>query len=260
MMKKIAHLVSAGLIAQAMLATSAMAAPVTIGTVPTDADLQAVCQSFLKPNGNSGFVTVPVNVRTVLVSHTETRTEIGREGVGTPVLGGLTFENEHVNGKSPNIFADSYYTTNTYPQTQVTYQVDVVDVFKKTYDCKVYKVLKNGSQVVPPDQQRYGLETGTWNVEDHYTETALLEDDFVEDVRVLAQEGGVVCTSPGRNGGTWTQQNGYTGDCSLEAYVAAGGDPDNVSLPDSGGGSGGAGGGSGGGSGGGGGGGRPPRT
>lgn len=218
-----------------LAAAAAIVPMLGIGSAPAFAVVAAegqspaqVCAGQLQPNANSGFVTAPINLVTVTVSDTTTKVAVGDPSpLGEPTYGDIEFANLHVNGKSPNIHADAAYTTATYSSYSQEYDYTRVVVTKQTFDCKVWKTLKNGSQVVPPDQQTYGHETAPKTVTTQWTATETVNEPLVLEVNEPLGEM-VVCNSPGPNGGTWTQQNGFTGECSDQAYEDAGGDLANL--------------------------------
>jgi hypothetical protein len=96
---------------------------------------------------------------------------------------------EHRHGGSPNIFG-TFHVVSVASQT--TYG----------FDCQTYN---SASGTYPPGLQREGqvttITTGT---------TATYDAD------------GVICNSPGRNPGTWRNQNGYPGNCQTLATTTPG--------------------------------------
>ena len=230
-----------GLASPAVAAEQTNYTSVTTGSQPSTADLNAVCQSLLRPNARSGFMTKAVDVTTTNTNHQESSDVGDLELLGTPEPGepeaGAPFVN---GGNNYNVFVQYMYTSQTYPDSQQTTHYTVVDDYTASFGCKVWKVVRSG-EVVPPDQQASGLTSGSWTVTQEWDETEHLGPQTVPlDEPVPAGDADLVCHY---QNDAWTAKNGYAGDCSYDAYVGAGGtNPDPALDTGPGGGNGGGGG------------------
>lgn len=225
LMRKIALAATTALVAQGLLISSAPLAAADISVPAAQlSDAQSTCNSLLKPNSNSGFVTAPINGRAVLVNHSQTEELIsGPTLIGDPVYSNISFEDFSVNGHAGNIWATPTAHTRTWSDSVSVFRIHIEDTYNYTFDCKVWKTITNKSgtkEVVPPDQQSYGHTTSTWIVTTEYDEER--HTGPVSETGSWPQgDSTLVCNRPQ---GIWTQQNRFTGECSDDAYVAAGGD------------------------------------
>jgi hypothetical protein len=131
------------------------------------------------------------------------------EGATTP--GGIISSefisgSEHRHGGSPNIFGGFNLVLDG-GSTEFS------------FDCVTENINANGGSggVFPNGLQFPGQTTSIEN----------------EDT-ILATGHGVICISPGKNPGTWRQQNDYTGTCSTAIFYSLAGIPDPIpsnSLP-----------------------------
>lgn len=239
-MKKSFFLGSVGLAAAALVAFPSTVMAQVVGDDPA---LDAQCVTLLKPNANSGFTTLAINVDSQVISIvTQDTGIISTVGIGTPVLSYTGFQNARVNGKSVNIHADATFTS-VYPGgALVTYATKITTTTEHSGECHVHKqvngtgtgddVLHPGYQVAPPGLQNDARVSYTTMEMTTGTRTATIPGPWTDP-----NGGGtsqvVICISPGRNPGAWRNQNGYTGSlgtCSRAWYDSLGSTP-SVSVP-----------------------------
>jgi len=253
-MKKFVHAASIAALSAASLAP-AMAQDealqdLTAAAAPAPADefvdpypeLSAMCAEIQKPNTNSGFSSVAINVLEGQTSTSEVDDPNGiatTVGNGTPTIA-KTFENAHVNGKSVNIHADiteiaTFATSTTTIPTLVTTTVST------SFDCHVHKMVNGmgtGDDAFHPgfNEAPQGLQRGL-SVE---TSSSTLPGSRQEPgpspfvVMLMDGEEGVICISPTKNPGTWRNANGYKGNlgtCSRAWHDSLGLSQPTASIP-----------------------------
>jgi hypothetical protein len=227
-MKKIAF-ASSTLALIAASFTPAMAAPVTLGSLPMAQQTSITNTCIAKQNGQ--FVGTPKDLdATVLEDFEISRVTItnipgGQELSRTPFV--FTTGSEHKNGQSPNIFGD-FTSDVTFSGGLNVQEVVTADRTTVTFGCAMSKdnglTFPNGQQI-PND--------GSLFVSFDANQETNTETVSAPDFTVTITEDRVICNSPTKNPGVWRAQNGYTGACSTTLYNAVnpGGTHSN-SVPD----------------------------
>lgn len=231
-MRKIAVGTSLALIAQALI----LSAPAYADTVTPDTASQTAMQSACdtaKPRNTPGvtYSATPYVTNTVT-----TVVELSRVTI-EDIPGGIllsqspytfTRGSEHRNGYSTNIHGD-YTSTAVYSGGRLVQQITEVSNTVFTYGCHVY--LTNGGQtnLAPPGRQVAPVLTRN----QQSAQTTRTETVSKPDVTVVLHAEKVICISPKKNPGIWTNQNGYTGACGSALYnaVALGGPVPSNSVP-----------------------------
>mgnify|MGYP007071004130 CR=1 FL=1 len=231
-MRKIALAACTTFIAQAaLLTTPAMAATTVDGIIPTAADLTASCQTYLHADVNGGFMAVAINANRVDTLVSSTESEHVTTYSGEPTKGGIEMLSLSKNsGADMQIFGDKFYTTQTFPSGLETWTTTTVTESHFVYDCKIYKMTKNGKEVIPSDKQRPGQISSSWTTtvtEDHEraiasVTVALSPPEFVDRAPVCRLD--KIKVGTGRDATfklEWNAKNGYDGslgECSGDLY------------------------------------------
>lgn len=216
--------------------TTLAVAPAYAQTVSPDATSQAAMQTACdaaKPNDTRGVIyTATPNIATTV----STLVEISRVTV-EDIPGGLllsqtpfvfTNGSEHRNGYSTNVHGD-YTSQATYSGGRLVQEVTEVTNTRFTFGCDVFKTTNGITNLAPPGQQVPAILTR------NQTSAATTRTETVSapDVTITLNSEKVICISPKKNPGIWTNQNGYTGVCNKELYlrVALGGPVPSNSVP-----------------------------
>ncbi len=228
-MTKTKLVLSTAIIAQALAfaATPAMAAPAST----TAATMQAACDAGLPGNTtNTIWSAVPYIANT-----STTTTETSRVTIEN-IPGGLllgqtpytfTAGSEHRNGYSTNVHGN-FTSIATYSGGKLVQQVTDSTVTTYTFGCTVTRN-RGGVRNQPAGQQ----VAPTLTASDPAVTSTRLEEVSAPDYTVTLNAEKVICISPKKNPGTWTNQNGYTGTCNSALYlaVAQGGPVPSNSVP-----------------------------
>ena len=231
-MRKIATMACTAIIAQALFLTT----PAFADTVTPDTASQTALQGasdIAKPRNTPGvtYTAEPYVTNTVT-----TFVELSRVTI-EDIPGGIllsqspytfTSGSEHRNGYSTNIHGD-YSSTAVYSGGRLVQEITELSNTVFTYGCNVY--LTNGGQtnLAPPGRQVAPVLTRN----QQSAPTTRTETVSKPDVTVVLHAEKVICISPKKNPGTWTNQNGYTGVCGSALYnaVALGGPVPSNSVP-----------------------------
>lgn len=140
----------------------------------------------------------------------------------------FTAGSEHRNGYSTNIHGD-FTSKATYSGGRLVQQITEVVNTTFTYGCSVKKTTNGVTDLAPPGQQ----VPATLTRQQQSAPTTRTETVSKPDVVVILHAEKVICISPKKNPGIWTNQNGYTGACGSALYnaVALGGPVPSNSVP-----------------------------
>ncbi len=226
-------------IATALVATSLSpltVAPAFAATVTPTADTQAAMQSSCdasKPADTNGVTYVATPDITNTVTETIETNRVTIEDIPSGILLGqtpfaFTTGSEHRNGYSANIHGD-FTSEATYSGGKLVQEVTEVTNTTFTFGCKVVKTTRGQTNLAPPGQQVPATLTKT-QIDATITRR---EEVSAPNVTVTLHAEKVICISPKKNPGTWTNQNGYSGTCSTALYnaVALGGPVPSNSVP-----------------------------
>lgn len=140
----------------------------------------------------------------------------------------FTTGSEHRNGYSANIHGD-FTSLATFSGGRLVQEVTEVTNTTFTFGCMVLKTTNGITNLAPPGQQVPAILTR------NQTSAATVRTETVSnpDVVVTLNAEKVICISPKKNPGVWTNQNGYTGTCNTALYlaVALGGPVPSNSVP-----------------------------
>lgn len=188
---------------------------------------QQVCDDQLKPDYNSDFQTMPINVVygdwTNIGDPVPTTPDGDPSGYGTPTASGITYNGTYYrNGGSPNVWGGGSATL-TYPQTQQMYNSTQDQTRTDTFDCYVWKIVGHDTLVDPAGLQSTGnttVETQTVPGPDVNVITNVPFVVYGETVISL------ICISPNSGTkskpGTWDAMHGFTGSCTTASTLAGG--------------------------------------
>ena len=225
-------------IATALVATSLTpltVAPAFAATVVPTADTQAAMQAscdLAKPANTNGVTYVA----TPDITSTVTTVNISRVTIEN-IPGGIllsqtpytfTTGSEHRNGYSTNIHGN-FTSEATYTGGKLVQEVTEVTNTTFTFGCKVEKTTRGQTNLAPPGQQVPADLT-----KNQIDATVIRREEVsAPDKVVTLHAEKVICISPKKNPGIWTNQNGYAGTCSAALYnsVALGGPVPSNSVP-----------------------------
>jgi hypothetical protein len=194
------------------LALTALAAPAYANTtvLSPQARMEAQCLTTKPSDTNNVRYTVvvtggsPINsgLRELTRVTDPTRTVAGGTLISqTPfVATGVTGRN----GGSPNIHG-IFESIGTYSGGTLTQVVTEGSIDTYNYGCSITRTNRNNVSDQPPGLQTSGLSFTVTNVTRTFDDVVTADPTFAP----IEQER-VVCNSPGRKGGVWTGQNGYT--------------------------------------------------
>jgi hypothetical protein len=204
--------------------------------VDPNPELSSHC--VLKPNPESGFEAVAINVSTsgggapVTVDVPGGTVTVTPDGVGTPTT--TITGPAHRHGQSPNIFG--FITTVIHYNSSTRHIPTMTTTPGQTtsFDCHVHKYTGGTVQDDDPLHPGYkiapaGLQSDAQQI---HADPVITYGERTEqggpiDVTTQNLEDGVICISPGTSkgslGGTWRNQNGYNGSlgtCSTTFFYS----------------------------------------
>lgn len=233
-MKKLTFSTIAGALAASSL-TSLAVPPALAQTVTPNATtqtaMQAACDAAKPANTPGTTYTATPDVTNTVTQTVETGRVTIQNILGGTLLNQTPFTfttgSEHRNGYSTNIHGD-FTSEATYSGGKLVQEVTEVTNTTFTFGCHVVKTT-NGNTTTPPGQQ----VPATLIKQQAGEPTTRTEEVSAPDTVVTLNAEKVICISPKKNPGTWTNQNGYAGTCSSSLYnsVAEGGPVPSNSVP-----------------------------
>jgi len=201
---------TAMLTATALVATIAFASPAAANSLSPQTRMQNTCTAA-KPADTDQHTYAAFVVGGIPV--TQADLEISRVTVTNIPGGTLLSQTPFVHtgatglhGGSPNIHG-TFESTATYSGGLLVQDVVTVNRETYTYGCRIARTNKtNNNTNEPTNLQIAPTLTFTVDTNRRETQDTVSAPDVIETV----QESRVVCNSPGRKGGVWTGQNGYT--------------------------------------------------
>lgn len=212
----------------------------TTPTTTTTATMQAACDA-VKPAGSQNASQSVYYTSFPYVDSQSSQTIVVDVITIEEQEGGLLLEqtpftfttgSEHRNGNSTNVHGN-YTSVATYSGAVLVQDIVEQEETVFTFGCEVYRTIESRNNTRTDLAGEGQQQAPTLSVTQLGEQTTRRVEERQPNTFVTLNDERVICNSPGRRGGVWTNQNGYTGTCSSELYlsVALGGPIPSNSVP-----------------------------